>query len=397
MKILFNRYLSAYRGLPSMAWLLALVVLVNRSGTMVLFFMALYVTSQLDFSAAAAGQLISIYGLGAMAGSFLGGWLTDRIGAVRVQLYSLLLTGIGFIALSLPTDFMTIALLLFFIAVVAEAFRPANGTAMAMACPPELRARGFGLNRLAINIGITIGPAVGGFLARYDYHYLFWVDGITCLTAALLIIMLWKSFRHLHQTAPSESRREAASPWKDHVYLLLLGLILVMGLVFVQLFNTWPLHMRSVYLLTEDRIGLLLGLNAILVTLVEMPLIHALENKHTMKVIATGCLFLFTGFAVLPLGSGFLFAAFSVIIWSVGEMLVFPQFAGFVANRAGDANRGSYMGLFTLTFSLSLVIGPASGTFIYESFGVHTLWYGIGVTGILVWISMRILIRRAGL
>ncbi len=72
-------------------------------------------------------------------------------------------------------------------------------------------------------------------------------------------------------------------------------------------------------------------------------------------------------------------------------MLVFPFMAGFISNRANDNNRGKYMGLFTFTFALALVIGPALGTWIYETYNPIILWNGIGFMGVLIWFGFVLL------
>lgn len=394
LKTIFNVYKNAYSGLPRDVWLLSVVILVNRSGSIVLFFMTLYLTKSLGFSIAAAGQMVSIYGAGSILGAYLGGILTDRIGAKMIQLLSLILSGIGFVILGYLTSPLEIMVLMFLTAVVNEAFRPANATALSNVCPAELRARGFGLNRLAINLGVAIGPAVGGFLARIDYLYLFWADAITCMFAAGF---LWYFFRDSQFEAKSELQQTAIpvrSPWRDGIYIFFAILILGSGLMFSQLFNTWPVYMRDVYLLLEDKIGLLMALNAFFIVLVEMPLIHRIEAIHPLRVIAVGVLFLFGGFAIMPLGSGMAYGAFTVIIWTIGEMLVFPLAISFVANRASDQNRGKYMGLFTITHGLAFVLGPIIGTGIYDAWGPTTLWFFFGVLGILSCIGFLIVERQ---
>lgn len=375
----FRLYKESYSGLPRRVWLLSLVSLINRSGSMVLFFLTLYLTGQLGFSAARAAYMISIYGLGALAGSLLGGRLSDRIGANKVQLYSLLLNGLGFILLSFIHNPLVLAPALFLTASIGEAFRPASITAITAACPPDKRARGIALNRLAINLGVTLGPAVGGFLAAVNYKLLFWIDGLTCMLAALF---LWNFLGAEQAPAQRYTRRndqKAASVLHDHIFLGLLFLLLIIGLTFMQFFSTWPLYLKSSFGLQEKHIGLLVSLNTLLIVLVEMPLVHKLEKKNIFSVILRGCLFIFAGFAILPLGQGFYYAAFTVVLWTIGEMLVYPLAGGFIANRARDENRGSYMGLLSFTFSLGFVLGPTLGGWVYQYLGPQTLWYGAGL------------------
>lgn len=394
MRELLRHYKAAYSGLPKAAWMLAFVVFINRSGSIVLVFMTLYLTKELGYSIAAAGQMISVYGIGSLVGAYLGGWLSDMMGAKKVQLLSLVLSSIGFVVLGYAKSPILIGFLLFIVAMVNESFRPANASAVSQASPPHLRVRAFALNRLAVNLGVTFGPAVGGFLALLDYNLIFWVNGITCSIAA---IALWTFFRHRQFESPSfslDSETPVRSPWKDGAYLLFLLLMLSCGLMFVQLFNTWPLYMKNGYGLLENKIGLLLALNALLVVLIEMPLIHRIQGNNPMKTVAVGAFLLFLGFAILPFGKGMLYGVFTVIIWSLGEMLIFPLAVGFVANRASDKNRGKYMGLYVVSFSVAFIIGPALGTGIYDAWGAKTLWFSAGLLGIVVCLGFLLLGRR---
>ncbi len=386
-------YRDAYAGLPRIAWRLALVILINRSGSMVLFFMTLYLTRRLDFSVILAGQMISLYGFGSIIGNWLGGWFSDRWGTGRVMWLSLLFSGIGFLTLMVCKTPAAFGPVLFTLAVVSEAFRPANAAAMAGAVEPSMRARAFALQRLAVNLGVAIGPALGGFLARRDYGYLFWVDGLTCLAAALLSWRYFRDSARPDQFDPPAPKNKAESPLRDPVLVRVLGLFFLMGILFFQLFNTWPLTLREQYLLTEDRIGLLLTLNAAMIVFIEMPLIHRLEKKDPLRIIRVGALLLFSGFVLLPLGGTFPFAALTVVVWTSGEILVFPLIMAVVSNRADDVNRGRVMGLFTLVFSLSFIAGPALGTRVYDTWGSSTLWFGFAGVGFLVWLGFTRLQR----
>ena len=170
--------------------------------------------------------------------------------------------------------------------------------------------------------------------------------------------------------------------------------MLYLGLVFSQIFNTWPVYLRGIYHLPENQIGLLMGFNALIIVITEMPLIHRMERYEPVRIIAVGAFLLIGGFALMPLGSSIGYAVFTVFIWTVGEMLVFPLTIGFIANRADDSNRGRYMGMFTLNFALAFVLGPFLGTWTYDTFGPDQLWYGIGAIGILVVIGFRYIHHR---
>jgi len=389
MKKLLNIYRNAYSGLPKSAWLLSAVVFVNYSGSMVLFFMTLYLTRKLGFPVWQAGRMISIYGLGSLLGSYLGGWLSDIIGTKRVQFFSLLCAGFGYIVLGYLRSPISLGITMFVLAIIAESFRPANVTAMAEVCPPQIRPRGFALNRLAVNLGITIGPAIGGWLAVMDYIYLFWVDGLTYISAAILFFLLFRSDSDVISSAKKNDTPANASPWKDPPFLITLGACFLIGILFYQLFNTWPLYLREYVGLSEDRIGLLLSMNGIMIVLIEMPLIHRLEKTNPLRIISWGSLLLFSGFVLLPFGRGYSYAALMVVIWTMGEIMAMPLISTFIASRAPDRSRGKYMGMYTFVFASAFVAGPALGTWIYETLGPFYLWTGLGVIGVIVWAGIR--------
>src|ERR1700733_10960620 len=181
-------YQNAYSGLSRNTWLLSIVLLVNRSGTMVIPFLTIYLTRpSMDYSIGQAGLVMGIFGLGAICGGFMGGRLTDKFGFYPLQLFTLRGGGILFIVLGQVNQFPLICLSTFLLSLVNEAFRPANSTAIAHYSKTENRTRSYSLNRLAINLGWAIGGATGGILASINYHLLFWVDGLTNIAAAILL------------------------------------------------------------------------------------------------------------------------------------------------------------------------------------------------------------------
>ncbi|MGB8705146.1 MAG: MFS transporter, partial [Gillisia sp.] len=184
---LFRSYIGSFRGLRREIWLLALVTLINRAGTMVIPFLSLYLTKSKGFSLEDVGWILSFFGLGSVAGSWLGGKLVDSIGHYKTMAASLLLSSFLFILLQFPSSFWGICLGIFLVMTVADTFRPAVFVAIGTYSKPENRTRSVTLIRLAINLGFSAGPAIGGFIiATAGYNGLFWVDGLTCFLAGLL-------------------------------------------------------------------------------------------------------------------------------------------------------------------------------------------------------------------
>jgi MFS family permease len=405
-----NEYATAYRGLPRRAWILFAVNLVNSSGSMVFFFLSLYLTRKLGLAAARAGQVLSLYGFGSLAGAFSGGWLSDRVGSIRVQKLSLWACGVFLIVLGQVTAVGLFMPLLFVFGLFAGMLYPANATSMARTCPPELQVKGFALTRLANNLGATIGPAVGGILALHDYRLLFWADGLTSLAAAALFGLLWTgttaagaSANAAHASAlpgpaPGEAR-PARSPWRDVPFLLMMLIFLVWSIVFVQVLTTFPLYIRNVYGLPENRIGQLYAVNTMLIVALEMILMEKIRKYPLALMINVSFVMLGLGLGLMPFGRSFSFGALTVAVWTFGEMLSMPLVAALIAQRSDESNRGRYMGLSSFSFSLAFIIAPIVGMSVYGRFGGDAVWYiccGVSLLLALAFSVLRPYLHGAG-
>jgi predicted MFS family arabinose efflux permease len=376
-------YRDAYSGLPRAAWLLALLELVNRSGMMVLFFLTLYLTRQLGFSVVHAGYVMSAYGVGSMLGTYFGGRLCDRLGAYHVQKLSLAASAVLLVALQLPRNPWLVALLALALAAAQDALHPANAAATAQLCAPELRAKGFALHRLAGNLGISIGPVVGGYLAQWDYRALFWADGLTSLAAAGLALVCLPSAGPQVAAGPRPAAKAGAA-WRNPGFARLLPLVFGVGLIFAQFFTMFPLYLRSAYALAESSVGRLIAVNTVLIVAVEMLLVHALARRRPERVVSVGVALLGLGFGLMPFGSGAVFAAFTVVVWTFGEMLTLPMLMSLVTLRSDPAAIGEYQGLTSLAFASASTLGPILAAWLYAAAGADSVWYACGGLGVLL-------------
>ncbi len=212
---------------------------------MVLPFMTIYLTA-MGFTLFHAGIVVGLFGVGAICGGYLGGKLTDKWGFHEVQLFTLGGGGLLFIVLGLMKSYLLICLFTFILSLVNEAFRPANNSAIAQYSKEENRTRSFSLNRLAINLGWAFGGTLGGFIASFNYHLLFWIDGMTNIFAAFLLYYLLKS----KPVAEPEHKSKpviplARSAFHDKTYLLFISLAILYGTCFFQLFSTLPVFYKN--------------------------------------------------------------------------------------------------------------------------------------------------------
>jgi predicted MFS family arabinose efflux permease len=383
MRRILEAYRQSFSGLPGTAWRLAAVTLVNRSGTMVLPFLALYLTSrERGFTTSEAGWVQAVYGLGSLAGAWLGGLLTDRLGSRRVQVTSLIANGIGFLVLGWVTSRTGIFVVAGAVSIASEAFRPANAAALAAAATPQLTARVFALSRMAVNMGMSLGVAIGGVLAEHvGFFWLFVVDGITCLLAAALLV-------GTPSGAPEIAKRPGAArspgPWSDRFFVTAWVFIVLLAMVFFQLHGAFTLYLRDAYHLSKDAIGGLMAINTVLVVALEVVVVHRLEKKEPLRLVAFGAFVVCLGFALLAHGRSPAWAAGTIVIWTAGEIISFAFLSSFVVSRSTKESQGRYMALYVMAFGLAFVIAPLAGTRVYEEFGGEWVFHGCGVIGVIL-------------
>lgn len=376
-------YRNAYSGLSPSTWWLSFVMLVNRSGTMVLPFMTIYLTSpKMGYSIGQAGFVMALFGLGAVTGGFLGGKLTDRIGFHKVQLITLGGGGIMFLVLGQMKSFPLICLFTFLLSMVNDAFRPANSTAIVAYSKEDTRTRSYALNRLAINLGWAVGSAIGGLLAAINYELLFWVDGATNLTAVLL---LWYFLHPSKQVKPVKKPVVADpshSAYRDKIYLWFILLTILFACCFFQLFTNLNAYYKIELHFNERFIGLIGALNGIMIAIIEMVLIFKLEGRRSnLFYIVRGTFLVGTAYFMLNLFHiNHLMAMLMMVVMTMGEILVLPFMNTFWTARSADHNRGQYAGLYTIAWSIAQTTGPFLGAQIAEHAGFNALWWALGGT-----------------
>lgn len=347
-------------------------------------YLTLYLTQHLRFSVTQAGIVMALYGTGAFLGTFLGGRLTDRFGFYYVQLLSLFAGGVFLLGLQFVTNFYAICLSAFVFTLMGDTFRPANSAAIAHYSRVDNRTRAYSLNRLAINLGWSVGGGLGGYLAGIDYSLLFWVDGLTCIAASLFLWFFLPRPGKLdlpRQTTVQEANTlvdsPLKSPYRDWYYLGFVGCTLLYAIVFLLIFSLVPLYFKQELQLNETQIGLLMAMNGLLIVFIEMALVYSIEQRFAhqrIRIISIGVILTGTSYALLLVTTWPVIALISMLSITVGEMLTHPFLQSFAVERSTPLNRGQYLALHSMAFALAQVTSPAIGSQIVAHTGFNTLW-----------------------
>ena len=379
LKNTLNIYKKAFSGLSKENWYLALVMLINRSGTMVIPFLTIYCTQKLNFSIVQAGTVMALFGLGSVFGAFIGGKITDKIGFYYLQVGALITGGLMFISLAFLETFMSLSIGTFILSMCNEGFRPANSSAVAHYSTEKTRTRSYSLNRMAINLGWSFGGAIGGFLASIDYHLLFFVDGFTNILAAIILIKLLPAIKKPKTDLEKQDNPIIKSAYRDKLYLAFIVLSTLFASCFFQLFTFQPLFYKSEWNLSEQFIGGLMAMNGLLIVGFEMLLINKIDGKKPpLYFIGIGTIITGFAFALLDILPALaIVAIISTIFISFGEMFSMPFMNTFWTSRSNDKNRGEYAALYTISWSVAQIISPLYGSFLVNYGGYSLYWWTI--------------------
>ncbi|RLJ72653.1 MFS transporter [Pedobacter alluvionis] len=380
-KLIFNTYKTSFSGLSKETWLLSIVMMFNRCGSMAVPFMGLYVTQSLHRSEMDAGLIITLFGVGSILGSATGGKLTDMIGFRPVQILSSIIGGLFFIFFSTITHFSTLCVLAVVISFFSEAFRPANFTAVAHYAKEGTITRSYSLNRLAVNIGWSVGISLAGIIASFNYRLLFIVEGGVSIIVGILILLFLPQVKGFIQKAKENAiNMVIMKPWKDIFYVKFILLTTVFITCAFLMFRVVPVFFKEQWHINEFAIGIIIGINGSVIALFEMIMINKIEAKRSpMFFIIIGAVLFSISYILLsaPLSYHLVAAVVVIIIFTGGEMFSLPFINTIVISRSNEHNRGLYAAGYTLSWSCAQVIGPLFGFFVAKNFGYNWLWFGL--------------------
>lgn len=388
----FTRYINSFRGFSREIWILAIITFINRAGTMVLPFLSKYLKEDLHFSYNEVGWIIAFFGAGSMVGSWLGGRFSDKVGFYKIMIFSLFTSGILIFCVQFITSFIGLCAAMFVVMMIADMFRPAMYVSLGAYAKPENRTRAFTLVRLAVNLGFAAGPALGGLIImEIGYKGLFWIDGLSCVTAILIFALLVKEKKKSSiENVQNSGEAVVKSVFKDGPFwIFLLGSYLT-AMIFFQLFTTLPLYQSEWYHITEFQTGLLMSMNGLIIFFLEMPMVNYFERKNInkLKIIAWGTFLLSLSFFSLLINIWAGILIIGMLLITFGEMFNFPFSNTFAMSRAPKGHEGRYMALYTMSFSLAHITSAKFGFMIIETYSYQTNWIVMGILGLIACASI---------
>jgi len=365
-------------GLPRQFWFLWIGTLINRLGAFVVIFLAIYLTGERHFSQSQAGLVIGIYGIGGAIGTTVGGVLADRWGRRPTMLTAQFGSAALMVTLGLAHAYWQILAITALLGVFTEAVRPAFMAMMIDVVPDRDRVRAYSLNYWAINLGFALSAIGAGLAAKANYLLLFLIDaGTTLITATVSLIFLAETRPARPPQTPTQTRPPGGlgTVLRDRTFVLYTLISLGSVIVMMQHMSTLPIAMTQKGL-TPATYGWVIAVNGVLIVLGQLFVPRLIDGRDRSHVLALATLIIGVGFGLTAFAGSPWFFAFTVVVWTLGEMLQSPSNAATVAALSPAPLRGRYQGLNSLTWSAGTALAPVLGGLTQQHLGNTTLWLG---------------------
>lgn len=345
-------------GLPRAYWWLWTGSLVNRVGTFVEPFLALYLTAERHLSLAAAGVLVAVAGGGSVIAQPLGGALADRVGRKPTLCGGMLASAAAILVLAVSRELWQLAIATTLIGLTSDLYRPASQAAIADIVPVADRRRAAGLTFWVVNVGFSVAAVAGGFVAQGGYGLLFAVDAVTCAAYAAVV------WRTVPETRPAGVGHEAPGRWRDvlrdRTAMAFFALSLGNGTVYATTFTILPLAMRAdghgpaAY-------GAVIALNGVLIVLLHPLLARRILARRPASIFALSGLIGALAMAAVAAADGTPAYVGAIGLITLAEICAASVGPGLVAEIAPPRLRGRFSGAYGFTWGAAFGIAPLAG------------------------------------
>ncbi|MCP9975265.1 MDR family MFS transporter [Streptomyces somaliensis] len=363
-----------------------LSTLVNRTGAFVLTFLSLFLTQELGFSGWYAGLVVALHGLGGIAGSPLGGVLSDRWGRRPTMVAGHLAAAGCAAALAVVTSAWAVAAVVLLMGVAMQSVRPAIGATIADQVPEHDRRRAYALNYWALNLGFAIAAIGGGAALFLGYRTLFLVEAVATVLCAVIVFVRLPETRP--ETPPNaggkraEPRVTTLDVLRDGPFRTLVLLSLLMCTVFSTVWMGLPLTMTAEGLEPESY-GVVVAVNGVVIVAFQLLVNRITEGRSPAALLVVSALLFAVGLGATALAESAPAFALTVVVWTVGEMVYIPVNAAATARLAPVHARGRYQGVMGMSWSIGGFVAPVTAGWVVEGPGPDALWLGCTVVSLV--------------
>lgn len=383
------RMRSTFNAYPGQFWVLVMGTFIDRLGGALLFpFFTLYLTRKFNIGMTQVGVIFGIFAISGFIGSMVGGALADRLGRKSMLLIGLVMSAMSSLLMGVIDELALFFVITLVVGILTDVGGPAQQALVADLLPEKQRAEGFGILRITVNLAVTIGPLIGGFLAAQSYLLLFISDAVASLITAGIVFFALKETRPAPKEGePEESMGQTFRGYlevlRDAAMVWFLGASILMVLVYMQMNTTLAVYLRDVHGVNEQGFAYILSLNAAMVVLFQFPITHWIGKYRPLIVMTAGTLLYAIGFFLYGVVALYVFFLIAMVIITLGEMLVSPVSQAIVARLAPEAMRGRYMAVFGFSWLIPIAVGPLLAGLVMDYANPDWVWYLAGIIGLV--------------
>ena len=337
-------------------------------------FVGIWAVDQLDASSAALGLYFVVAAIVSAGVGYLGGHVSDYLGRRPVILAGWGLTSLVPITWTVIDDFRTAIPLLLLVSLFAPVAYAATQALIADVVAPARHEHAYASLRVANNLGVTLGPPVGGALLLSSDYDVLWI-GVTIL-GSLTTALAWRLIPSRGEFTPDEppSRGSLGVITRDRPFLVFIAAMVLANLVYFAFEVVLPISAVDSHGLDPAAWGFLVIINPALVTLFQLRITRRVERFPAAPKLALAMLLMGWPFLLLSVDASIPVMGFVILVFVFGEMLWIPTSQAIVAGLAPADLRGAYMGAFASTSSAGFALGPFLGLQIRGGFGDTAMW-----------------------
>ena len=382
---MISRIRSVYLRYPRQFWLVAGIMLLAWTFHSMLWpYLLIYSSEKLSLSLTAVAGLLTINAGVGLVTTFLGGAIADRFGRKWVMGISFLFCAVSWYFFQYASTLTDFILLMALNGASTPIYRLAADSMMADLVPGEKRIEAYSILRMGNNIGVALGPAIGGFTAAVSYSLSFKITGLGIFLCGILVILFTgETIPALNSvTAPQKSPlRGYWHIFKDGPFISLIGAFTLNRIASATIWLMLGIYVKTNYGISESLYGFIPTTNAVMVVLFQV-LTTSWVKKHDPRwMLVLGSAFYGVALLGVAFGRGFWAFWLCMVIATIGEMIAVPTSTTTAAAMAPADMRGRYMSLYTLTAGVGSGVGPLLGGILSDAYGPAATWYGGGLIG----------------
>ncbi len=396
---MLSRLRHARQEYPSQFWLLFWGMLISTVGASMIWpFLMIYVSETLSLSLTAVASLMTLSSIMGLIASFTAGPIVDRMGRKWVMAISLLLNGLGYLLMSQARTFPAFAAIMALNGAVNPLYRVSADAMMADLIRPEKRADGYSLLRMSNNVGVALGPSIGGFVASVSYSIAFYCAAAGLATYGVLITLFARETLPSIAKEMATEKREKFGGYgpilRDTRYMAFIVNFILIQMCSVLIWILLGVYAKQHFNVSESRYGFIPTTNALMVVFLQY-LVTTITKRHPpLKVLAVGGAIYAAAVASVAFGTGFWSFWLTMVVLTVGELILMPTSSTYAANSAPTDKRGRYMSLYGLTWPIAQGIGPFLGGVMSDNLGPRSPWLGGGFSGLIGVIGFLVIAQQ---